>query len=311
MKLAELTEENWEQVVLLTTNPNGMPTLDEEFVASNAYSIAQAAYESGWETRVIEQHGRPVGFAMYGFSKDLNCYELCRLMIDHKYQGNGYGRHALALIADDMERRYSCDKIALSVLPENTPAKNLYERFGFHTTGETLEGEEIYVYDVPDYEIRPFLEADFDDFINLFYSYFNQDLDITCTKEQAADVCSEMQHLCEKKIAPLEILLVHGVPAGFIEYQVDTPQSDWCEKPGYGCLREVYISVPYRKSGLGRDMAAHAECCLQKAGAKRVYLTSDSTGAFWEKCGYKATGKTCEKNQSPIYEKMICPLKVL
>lgn len=98
MKLVEITVENWEKVLCLTTNEAGMQTLDEEFVASNAFSMVQAQFEPGWITRALEEDGVPVGFAMYGFNRDEGFYELCRLMIDRRYQGRGFGIRAVRLI---------------------------------------------------------------------------------------------------------------------------------------------------------------------------------------------------------------------
>ena len=63
MKLVDITKENWIKVIFLTTNQkvtiqgnrdpydvSDMPTLCEEFVASNALSIVQSVYENGWRS---------------------------------------------------------------------------------------------------------------------------------------------------------------------------------------------------------------------------------------------------------------------
>ena len=57
MQLVDVTKENWEDVIFLSTNESitvkgsgepyeakGMPSLCEEFVASNALSIVQSVY---------------------------------------------------------------------------------------------------------------------------------------------------------------------------------------------------------------------------------------------------------------------------
>ncbi len=144
MKLIDITGENWEKVVMLTTNTDNSHTLGEEFVASNAYSIIQSVYEPGWTIKAIEHDGLLIGFTMYGLYEEKNSYEICRFMIDRKFQGEGYGKQALALIVEEMKKQFSCDKIYLSIEPSNLKGKHVYEKFGFVSTGEFLEDEEVY-----------------------------------------------------------------------------------------------------------------------------------------------------------------------
>ena len=144
MKLIDINRDNWEEVIMLTTDKEGKHILGEEFVASNAYSIIQATYEKGWTIKVIENDKKLIGFTMYGFSEEDNCYELCRFMIDRKFQGKGYGKKALALIVDEMKKNCPHDEIYLSVDPENFKAKHIYEQLGFISTGKIIDEEEVY-----------------------------------------------------------------------------------------------------------------------------------------------------------------------
>ena len=73
---------------------------------------------------------------MYGLCEERNFYELCRFMIDRKYQDKGYGTQALSLIVEEIKNKYSCNEIYLSTEPENVKAKHVYEKFGFVSTGE-------------------------------------------------------------------------------------------------------------------------------------------------------------------------------
>ena len=149
MKLVPIDSGNWEEAVLLTTNADGIPTLEEEFVASNAYSMLQAQYEEGWNIRGIEQDGHLIGFAMYGFNCEDHFYEICRLMIDRRFQSKGYGRKALRLIIDEMGKICGTDKIYISAEPENTRALKLYLSEGFSDTGDFLDGEQLLVMKLP------------------------------------------------------------------------------------------------------------------------------------------------------------------
>lgn len=142
--LKDIDESNWEKCILLTTNKEGQHFIVEEFVASNAVSIAQSKVEKGWITKAVYAEDTMVGFVMYGYCYEYNIYEICRLMIDHKYQGKGYGRAALGKAIEELKSLKDCNEIFISFEPENNIGKKLYESFGFRDTGNTVEGELLY-----------------------------------------------------------------------------------------------------------------------------------------------------------------------
>lgn len=144
MKLVTITKENWLDVLFLTTNKNGMPTLCEEYVASNALSMVQAQFEDGWIVKAIENDEKIVGFTMYGFCEKQNYYELCRLMIDTKHQKRGFGTRALKLVLDEMRRIPGCKEVYLSTDPDNIVGKHLYEKVGFISENRKIDNEDLY-----------------------------------------------------------------------------------------------------------------------------------------------------------------------
>lgn len=139
VRLIDITADNWEKICCLNPGKEG-----REFVASNAFSIAQSVFENGWVIKGIQVEKSLIGFTMYGYSDELKAYELCRFMIDEHYQGKGYGKCALKIIIAEMFQRYQCDKIYLSTSPNNFKGKHIYEKAGFVPTGETWgEGDDI------------------------------------------------------------------------------------------------------------------------------------------------------------------------
>ena len=48
-----------------------------------------------------------LGFTMYGSCKDQQFYELCRLTMDKRWQGKGYGSKVLRLVLHEMKSFYS------------------------------------------------------------------------------------------------------------------------------------------------------------------------------------------------------------
>lgn len=137
--LREVTKENLRDVLMLRVAPE-----QERFVASNAISIAQAHFdpEIAW-FRAIYADETPVGFLMLHDEPAAATYFLWRFMIDHRYQGLGYGRRALDLLLEHVRARPGATAVTLSHVPgEGNPAP-FYERMGFAYTGEVDEGELI------------------------------------------------------------------------------------------------------------------------------------------------------------------------
>ena len=159
MQLIDITKENWEDVIFLSTNETltvkgsgepyeakGMPSLCEEYVASNALSIVQSVYEDGWVIKAIEHDGELIGFTMFGWSEEEEFYELCRIMIDRRYQNKGYGTQAIGMILQEMKARFGCREVYLSTDPENERGKHVYEKIGFRSEHTMLDGEELFKY---------------------------------------------------------------------------------------------------------------------------------------------------------------------
>lgn len=92
-------------------------------------------------------------------------------------------------------------------------------------------------------------------------------------------------------VSQIAIAFADGEPAGFAIYQVDTPDSDWCKRPGWGLIREFCIVPAARRRGYGRALAAYAVEGLRRRTGK-LYLTAHDAAAakFWTACGFQDTG---------------------
>ncbi|WP_251639688.1 GNAT family N-acetyltransferase [Sporosarcina sp. NCCP-2716] len=88
-----------------------------------------------------------VGFAMYGLFEEEGLAGrlwIDRLLIDVRYQGQGYGKRFMVLLIAHVLEQYGQQPIYLSVYPDNMNAIRLYEQLGFSFTGELDEhGEHI------------------------------------------------------------------------------------------------------------------------------------------------------------------------
>lgn len=145
LRLAPVTAKNWKQAAFLSTEADGSCPLEMRSIMSPAFSLLQAAYEPGWESRLIEAEGTSVGFAFWRLDEDFGGPYLCRYMIDARHQGKGWGRGALHLVIRAMRRQYGRRDIFLTLEEDNIRAKKLYTSFGFEPTGGMDDGEAVYI----------------------------------------------------------------------------------------------------------------------------------------------------------------------
>ncbi|SHO54019.1 GNAT family N-acetyltransferase [Anaerocolumna xylanovorans] len=152
-------------------------------------------------------------------------------------------------------------------------------------------------------EIRSFNNGYMQYFIKMFTKYFRNDFKIEITEKEICKACTEIGEFSISGTSTLDLLFLNEEPVGFIFFQIDTPQSNWCEREGWGFIREIYIDPVFRKSGLGARLISHAEKNLYSNGVRNIYLTSDSNETFWDSLGYKKTDEVSTINHDPIYEK--------
>jgi diamine N-acetyltransferase len=139
--LKNITKENWIQAIELRVKKE-----QEEFVASNLFSIAQSKVEPNCIPVAVYDNDIMIGFIMYGYDDDegFKGVWIARLMVDAKYQGKGYGRAAMEELLKQIKKENSMENIYISFEPENTVARKLYESLGFKDTGKIVGGEIVF-----------------------------------------------------------------------------------------------------------------------------------------------------------------------
>lgn len=109
---------------------------------------------------------------------------------------------------------------------------------------------------------------------------------------------------CIAGLVYIDVLDIDGKTAGFVIYQIDSPDNEWNEKQGMATVREIYLLPEYRKNGYGKFMLLSAEMKLNERGAEQSYvLPYDEAAAFFEKCGYKRTDEYNEDLDCNFYIK--------
>lgn len=103
----------------------------KDFVASNQFSLLQAAYEENIFTLAIYFDETMVGFLLYDFDEELQGWSMSRFMIDHRYQNRGYGRKALEAFLYYFREKHGKQLLYTSAEVDNHVAIALYESFEF------------------------------------------------------------------------------------------------------------------------------------------------------------------------------------
>ena len=111
------------------------------FVAPNAVSIAQAHFEPKAWFRAIYADETPVGFVMLFDNPEKPIYFLWRFMIDAQYQKMGFGQQAIQLLIEYVRTRPQATELLVSYVPAAGGPGPFYHKQGFKPTGE-LEGIE-------------------------------------------------------------------------------------------------------------------------------------------------------------------------
>ena len=146
LELRPVTVANWNSLIKLKVRED-----QKDFVASNLYSIAEAQFgfeeEGHWSLSPfgVYVEDEPVGFAMTGLNYAHSHFQglILRLMVDEKYQGQGYGRAAMEAMLGTFRADECVHVVCITYEPENNPARKLYASLGFEETGEYMENEVV------------------------------------------------------------------------------------------------------------------------------------------------------------------------
>ena len=136
--LQEVTQENLNLILGLKVTRE-----QEKFVASNAVSIAQAHFhpDIAW-FRAIYADKQPIGFVMLEQDRINSSYSLWRLMIDERFQRQGFGAQTINLILEYV-KTLPITVLLTSCVPGSGSPKKFYEKMGFVDTGNLDEDGEI------------------------------------------------------------------------------------------------------------------------------------------------------------------------
>lgn len=135
--LQEVTSSNYEAVCDLDVTAE-----QQDYVASNMWSLVESHYCQGYTCRAIYQNDKPVGFFMW-VSDTPEKVSIWRFMVDQRYQKVGIGRAALNLALAQIKASDKVKEIEICYDPANPVAKDFYASFGFQEVGLDADGEDM------------------------------------------------------------------------------------------------------------------------------------------------------------------------
>lgn len=136
-----IDEENFDSIIRMK-RPEG-----ERFVASNAYSLAQAwLYRNANDVYPVAIYNEdvPVGFMMLDEDLEERCLVLWRIMFPEEHTGKHYGTEAIKLLIRLAKESGKYDSMLLDCAFNNERARHVYEKVGFTDTGKVENGEKIF-----------------------------------------------------------------------------------------------------------------------------------------------------------------------
>ena len=137
VSLELVTKNNYEAVCDLD-----VLEAQQDYVAANTWSLVEATFNEGYQTRVIYLAEQPVGFFMW-VAETAEKISIWRFMVDHKYQQQGIGRKALTLALADIKQQAGIKEIEICYHPQNPVAKTFYGSFGFNEVGMDEDDEDM------------------------------------------------------------------------------------------------------------------------------------------------------------------------
>lgn len=134
--LRPISEDNVMAVIRLNVSEK-----QQDSVAPNSVSIAQAAHTTNRWERAIYADDTPVGYVLLSENRDKPRYYLWRYMIDQRYQQMGFGREAMVQVIDYVRSLPNATEMFLSYVPGEHGPRAFYAGLGFQDTGVEDDGE--------------------------------------------------------------------------------------------------------------------------------------------------------------------------
>ncbi|WP_240620207.1 GNAT family N-acetyltransferase [Peribacillus acanthi] len=141
--LVQINRDNWEEAISLSVKEE-----QKTFMASNLYSIAEVQFLNDFQAMGVYHGEEMIGFTMFGIDPDDGNYWIYRLMVDEKFQGNGFGAQAVKKVIEYIKTNNESQIpfIMIGYQPNNQGARMTYKKAGFKETEVAPWGEQLATY---------------------------------------------------------------------------------------------------------------------------------------------------------------------
>jgi diamine N-acetyltransferase len=136
--LRELNDHNARAVCELKLAPG-----QDTYVAPASYTLAEAQFDPHAWVRAIYADEAPVGVLAVHEEPEAAKYFLVRLLIGAQYQGQGFGRAAVGLVAERVRGLPGARRLETSCVPGPDSPTAFYRRLGFEDTGVVWHDENV------------------------------------------------------------------------------------------------------------------------------------------------------------------------
>lgn len=131
MNFRAIDKSNYMECIMLQVEDS-----QRHYVADNARSLVEAAYEEGVFTLGIYKDETMIGFVLYDYDPSIPGWSMSRFMIGKQYQGKGYGKQAVLDFLEYFCANHDADKLYISVSTDNAVARKMYAGIGFQNIKE-------------------------------------------------------------------------------------------------------------------------------------------------------------------------------
>jgi diamine N-acetyltransferase len=134
--LRPVSHDNWRNVAKLRVTE-----AQREFVAEPSYYLALCCYGNDWRPLAIYLDEQVIGLMMWTMDPaDGSCW-LGGILVYQSMQKRGYGGQAVQAAITMLNGKFGHRNFALSYLPANHVAKQLYSKLGFIEMNEWEDDE--------------------------------------------------------------------------------------------------------------------------------------------------------------------------
>ncbi len=304
IKLVDVTEQNWLDVVSLSVHEKQKNFLDKPIGI-----VARGYIYRSCNARVygISNDEHIIGVALVkDMDEEPSCYDLQQFMIDQRFQNKGYGTEALQLILSVLSKERKYGQVEVCVNKSDAAALYMYKKIGFVDNGYIDESAPnccnlIYNFnkDIP-------LHSDImiSDFSNsLFQTAFKQYFSELGYKIRDWNGLFKEMNDDGDNIAFVRTSM-DGKIIGFIQFK-PVKFSSWFFEETCGFVREFWVAEEFRNKSHGTALISLVEKYFIDNGIYTSILTTDTAARFYKRHGYvKALG--CKaKNQDEVFIKRL------